>query len=684
MSLDGPRQAPSSEAAASDVHARRPDALVAHTLDGRIVFANATFAQQQGVPLERITTMPPWGWVGKTTPEDVQATIDLLREQRYCSFERDASHDPLGSRPVRIQSWLVDFGEDPLVVSVVQDTSEEQQRAEALDFRSMLLDQVSDAVICHTLDGEMVYANEAAATVRGYTSEEFLALNLRDFITPDSSGRVQKRTEQIQRDGSAVFESEDVAKDGRKIPVEVHARLATVGSVPVIVSVVNDISERKEAQAEIERLAYYDTLTGLPNRRLLNDRLGMALAHARRSGELLAVVFIDLDYLKRVNDQMGHGAGDRLLTLVGERLSALVRAGDTIARLSGDEFMALLTGVTKVADAEIIADKFLAALREPFDLQGAHVYCTASIGIALWDDPDLTEADLLVNADTAMYQVKSTTRNGYAVYSRHMRDATMAGYNLERELEDAMADGHLLVHYQPQVRLEDGRVLGVEALVRWQHPAQGLINAEHFVPIAEETGLITRLDEFVLRAACQQHQEWTKEGLPRIRIAVNISDHTLAQPGFPTMVTRELAGCGMPPDYLVIEVAERDAIHAGNAVRRTLEALHEIGVRIAVDGVGRGYSTPNHLHGIPINTLKLNRCTSGVDEVVGDKVAIVLLSLADALSLEAIVECVETEEQLASLASRRCSGVQGYVLSRAVPADKIPEMVRAGFDIRRR
>jgi len=307
------------------------------------------------------------------------------------------------------------------VVSALTDVSEQYETARALDFTGMLLDEVSDAVVCHTLDGRIVYANQAASAERGYTREEFLRLRVSDLISPEAAVRYGALTDRLVRDGSASFESEDVTADGRRMTVEVNARMVDVGGEPIVIAVARDISERKRAQEAVERVAFHDPLTGLPNRRLLMQRLEEALEHAREIDERVAVYFIDLDHLKHINDRFGHAVGDRVLEIAALRLAAIVRVDDTVARLGGDEFVVVVTGLADDVAVERVAGKLLSVFGEAFDIDGRAVTSTASIGVAVNRPGEIGALELLGNADIAMYTVKDSSRNSYAAYEPGMR-----------------------------------------------------------------------------------------------------------------------------------------------------------------------------------------------------------------------------------------------------------------------
>lgn len=397
-------------------------ALVGHTLDGHVVLANDAFCRHYRVRHDELSEREPWFWAGLRDPESRDRIREIILRTGHHTFDTPSIHGDDGG-PWRVQSWLAKRDGEPLVISAIFDVSEQYKTAQALDFTGMLLDEVSDAVVCHTLDGRIVYANRAASAERGYTREEFLNLHIDDLISAESATRYGALLDRLVKEGSASFESEDVAADGRRMTVEVNARIVEVGGQTIVVAVARDISDRKRAQEAVERVAFHDPLTGLPNRRLLMERLAEALDRARAHDECVAVYFIDLDNLKDINDRFGHAVGDRVLEIAALRLAANVRADDTVARLGGDEFVVVVSGLADDVAVERVAAKLLDVFGETFDIDGQAVTSSASVGLALNEPREIDAPELLRNADIAMYTVKNTSRNAYAAYEPGMRTA---------------------------------------------------------------------------------------------------------------------------------------------------------------------------------------------------------------------------------------------------------------------
>jgi diguanylate cyclase (GGDEF)-like protein len=428
---------------------------------------------------------------------------------------------------------------------------------------------------------------------------------------------------------------------------------------------------------QLKHEAFHDALTGLPNQLLFEEAVGLALAERRQPERKLAVFVLDLDRFKRVNDSLGHPAGNELLREVSRRLSGALRGGDTVARMSGDEFTLLATGLRSTGEAAFVAEKVMAVFRTPFVVAGQELYVTASLGIAVSPDDGTRPSVLLKNADTAMYRAKERGRSCFEIYSVDMNAAAEARLALEGDLHQAIDAGQLRVVYQPQFDLLTGRLSGVEALARWDHPSLGPIAPDTFIPLAEESGLIISLDDWVLRTACAQLREWSDAGLPPVRMAVNLSGRAFWRSRIVERVTEVLALTGINPEQLELELTESMAVDAvatdpeglGRPLFRELEAL---GVRLAIDDFGTGYSALGRLQGLPFHTLKIDRSFVEGVENSHDEAPIVaaMIAMAHALKLEVVAEGVETEAQRSFLVRNGCDIAQGYLLGRpAAPAD---------------
>ena len=434
------------------------------------------------------------------------------------------------------------------------------------------------------------------------------------------------------------------------------------------------ITERK--QLHLYRLAHHDALTGLPNRLLFLDRLGQALALAQRHESLVAVMLLDIDRFKAINDSFGHTTGDELLCAFGKRLAQCIREGDTVARLGGDEFIVLLPDIRHTDNAARVAQKILDALQLPVSLNGHEVFITTSIGIALYPQDHDSET-LIKHADTAMYKAKEDGGNGYRFYTAEMVSADLRRLSLESDLRKAIERNELVLHYQPQADISSGRTIGFEALLRWQHPERGLIPPNEFIPLAEETGLIVPIGQWALHTACAQNSVWQNSGLPALRVAVNISSRQFRQSDFLEMVYKVLEDTHLDSRYLELELTESILMQDTTATVRILNELSALGVQIAVDDFGTGYSSLSYLKRFPIDMLKIDR--SFVRDLTSDPddAAIVnaVIALSHSLGIRAIAEGVETREQHDFLQRHGCDAMQGYLLSRPLPADAFTQFL---------
>jgi diguanylate cyclase (GGDEF)-like protein len=425
-------------------------------------------------------------------------------------------------------------------------------------------------------------------------------------------------------------------------------------------------------------MAHHDALTGLPNRVLLHDRVSQAIAQAQRNREVLAMLFIDLDRFKTVNDSLGHHVGDRLLKSVGERLESCTRGSDTIARIGGDEFVVLLGDLEKPEDARHVALKVLDALAEPVTIGVHELRVTPSIGICAYPHDGTDVETLMRNADTAMYHAKQMGRNNYQFFTQSMNDAAQERLALENDLRHAVERAEFTLHYQPQLDLKTGRIVGFEALVRWLHPQRGMVGPSQFVAAAEETGLIGQIGEWVLREACLQARAWHHAGHSELQVSVNCSAQQFQRESFVETVGGILRASGLPAQQLDLEITESVIIQHSEAVIARFQALDDMGVRISIDDFGTGYSSLSYLKRFAIHQLKIDQ--SFVRDISSDPddAAIVsaIIAIAHSLGLQVVAEGVETPEQLAFLRSLGCDVAQGYYFSKPVPAQEFERLLQ--------
>lgn len=434
-----------------------------------------------------------------------------------------------------------------------------------------------------------------------------------------------------------------------------------------------ELTERKRVEEILRYLAYHDTLTDLPNRTLFNDRLSVALSQAKRNNGNFAVMFLDLDYFKMVNDTLGHDVGDRLLKGIASKLSNLLRKGDTISRIGGDEFTILLHGINQLEDAALVAQKIIDTLREPWVVGVHEFHITTSIGIAFYPNDGEDQETLIKNADAAMYQAKQNGRNNFQFYTPAMNARAIYRLELENHLRKALERDEFIIYYQPQVEISTGLIMGIEALIRWQHPEWGLISPAEFIPIAEDTGLILSIGEWVIQTACYQAKAWQDLGFPPIRISVNLSARQFQQPNLVLKVADILSKTGLDPRWLELEITESIAMKDVEFTGKMLFELRKMGITIAIDDFGTGYSSLSYLKRLPIDIIKIDR--SFIRDITTDpddaSIVSTIIVLARNLKMQVIAEGVETEEQLTFLRKQKCDQMQGYLFSKPLPAQNL-------------
>ncbi len=478
-------------------------------------------------------------------------------------------------------------------------------------------------------------------------------------------------------------ELEVYRKDGSKrwVLANVRAVSNADGRVVLHEGTAEDITERKLAEARVQFLAYYDALTELPNRTLLRDRILVALASARRHHEKVALLFLDIDHFKTINDSLGHSIGDLLLKEVAQRLKKWTRAPDTVARLGGDEFLVLMTAITETAAAVMVAERIVKSMAAEFVVQGHSLSVTCSLGISIFPDNGEDIEALFKNADLAMYSAKEHGRNTTRVFTKEMNVQAMERMTLESSLRLAVERNEFFLVYQPQEDLRTGEIIGCEALLRWRHPELGLIAPNRFIPVAESSGLILPIGEWVLKTACAQARLWQDQGLLLLPVAVNVSAVQFRQKGFLRVIETVLLETGLAPQYLELELTESLILSNTNVVLSMLRQLKEMGVRLSIDDFGTGYSSLSYLKQFPVYKLKIDG--SFVRDVIEDRddAAIVssILSMAKNLGLKVVAECVENEEQVSFLRAHKCDEIQGYYFSQPLPANEFAEKLRSEF-----
>lgn len=564
-------------------------------------------------------------------------------------------------------------GNATALIGYVRDITERLHKEESLRLYGRIFENSGEGILITDAQENIVTVNRAFSEITGFTAEEVIGSTPRIL----RSGRhdqafYEEMWRALREHGQWQGEIWDRHKNGTIFPK--WANISTVrneqGEITHYFSTFSDISERVAAEERIRQLAFYDTLTGLPNRATIYSLLEQALAEARRNKQSGALMFIDLDRFKYVNDTLGHGAGDELIRRVASRFKTCLRASDVIARLGGDEFVVALIDITKADDAAIVAEKILAIFSSPFLIDGHEISISASIGISVYPADGMTVEDLVKYADIAMYRAKDQGRSSFLFYSNDMNVRSLEKLEMESSLRRALDHGELLLHYQPQVDILTGAIVGAEVLLRWQRPGLGMVSPGQFIPIAEDTGLIVPIGRWVMDQAVAQNKAWQQNGVPVVKLAVNLSAQQFRLP-LVEEISAILARHGLSHKYLELEITESMVMSNVERVIGMLDELAVLGVPMALDDFGTGYSSLSYLKRFPIDKLKVDQSFVRGIPHDADDVAITraIIALGKSLGLRVIAEGVETREQLEFLQTEGCDEIQGYLFSHPVPVE---------------
>ncbi len=648
----------------------------------KMLYVSPAFEEIWGIPHDRLDS--PDSLLETIHPEDRAKVAEALSDmgQGNCDITYRIVRPDGQTRWIRDRAFPVRDEQGSLIriTGIAEDITAQKQAEEQMRLSAQVFVNSQEAIMITDSMNNIIKINQAFTDITGYSEAEVVGKNPRML----KSGRHEPdfyRTlwQTLLATGNWHGEIWDRRRNGEIYPkwVTINSVRNEQGEITNFIALFSDITERKASFERIQRLAHYDTLTNLPNRSLLNERLESAIAGAKRNSFRIGILFLDLDRFKNVNDSLGHFAGDLLLQTVANRLKRCVRDMDTVARLGGDEFVVILNGIKEAADAAHVAQKILETLSESVMIEDQEIVTTPSIGISIYPDDGQNHTSLIKNADAAMYHAKDLGRGNFQFFTQDMNEKASRQLSFESELKLALKREELFLEYQPQIDIKSGRLVGVEALLRWHHPGRGLVPPAVFIPVAEECGAIAAMGEWVIRAACIQNSIWHTAGLPVVPVAVNLSAVQFRQKDIVDMIGRILKETGLPPPLLELEMTESILMKEADVTIGTLRAIKEMGLRLSIDDFGTGYSSLSYLKRFPIDKLKIDQSFVRDIATNQDDAAIIrtIITMGHSLRLQVIAEGVETLEQLAFLKEEGCDEAQGYHFGRPMPASQFEALL---------
>jgi diguanylate cyclase (GGDEF)-like protein/PAS domain S-box-containing protein len=688
-------QSKESEAKYRGLLEAAPDAMVVVNPSGKIVLLNVQAEQRFGYSRDELIGQPvkniiPKGFAERLIADGTRTAAEALAQQIGTGIELTGRRKDGSNFPIEIMLSPLESAEGILITAAIRDISVRKAAEEHLSqmearYRG-LLEAAPDAMVVVNPSGKIVLLNVQAEKRFGYSRDELIGQRVKNIIPMGFAERLiadalRSAEDALEQQIGTGIELTGRRKDGSEFPIEIMLSPLEGAEGILVTAAIRDITTRKKAEALIIHSSEHDFLTGLPNRVLLNDRVNQAILLALRHRRRVAVLFLDLDGFKHINDSLGHSAGDKLLQSVGKRLVDCVRGSDTVSRQGGDEFVVLLSEEEGLEDASVTARRMLRAVAEAHFIDQHDLHVTCSVGISLYPDDGLNAETLIKNADTAMYQAKENGRQTFQFFEPAMNVRAVERQSIEEGLRRALERQEFVVHYQPKIDLKTGRISGAEALLRWTHPVRGPVSPAQFIPVAEDCGLILPIGTWVLRQACQQAQAWVDAGLPMGTMAVNISAMQLREENFVETVFAILKETGLDPRLLEVELTESVLMKHAEYTASILKALRGRGVQVAVDDFGMGYSSLSYLRKFPIDALKIDQSFVSQITTIPDETIIVnaVISLGRSLKLRVVAEGVETQKQLAFLQGHQCDEAQGYYFSRPVLPQQFAELLKTGI-----
>ncbi|MFD1039036.1 EAL domain-containing protein [Virgibacillus byunsanensis] len=591
--------------------------------------------------------------------------LNLLKDHNDTHFimEQKNNHNKL----IEVKSILIDGNVYCLIMSELslQDRTDEVKK-----YINQLIHSSAEGVVMYD-DEKIIDCDMTFANMFDYSQQEIKDITISQLIEDPNNSTVDKEIHQHPENSCQLVGRR---KDGSKIFIEVMEHPSNNQGNIVQVALIRDVTERVENERRIEFMAYYDELTDLPNRNFFNKVLQEAIEEAKTSNEWLAVYFIDVDYFKEINDTLGYAFGDELLKACGERLKSFLQIDTFIARMSGDEFLILQRHTNDEDDAVNLAENLISEFEKPIKIDDYEVFTSISIGISIYPKNGGTPNDLIKHADSAMYVIKEKHRNNYNLFESSISENFKTMLTMERELRKALKEGQFEVHYQPQKSLHSKEIVGFEALLRWSHPVKGYIPPDDFIPLAEKTGLIIDIGDWVLKEACRQNKAWQDKGYQPIIVSVNLSAKQFHQKNLVEKVEQILESTGLEPCYLELEITESMAMTNEESILKTMNRLRKFGVLVSIDDFGTGYSSLKYLSIFPITKLKIDKMFMDENQKQNQAIVKSIIHMSHSLNMKVIAEGVETIEQLTFLENEKCDEMQGFYYSKPLPPEQLTEL----------